>query len=511
MNFQHLPKPRLPSAWPRRVTPLVMALFVAGCAAGPDYVAPAPPVNRSYGAERLHKATDSAPVSGGEAQQFSTGRDLPAEWWTLFDSEALNTLIRRALQRSPGIAGAQAALRQAQAVLEAQRAAFYPTVQAGFSPSRQKNPVGTLAPTLNSGVPVYNLATAQVSVSYAPDVFGGNRRQVESLAAQAAYQRYQLEAAYLSLSSNIVVAAVQEAALRGQIVATERLISLQSEQVSLFRSQNTLGAIAVADVVAQEAALAQTQASLSQLRKQLALQRDLLAALSGSLPDELPSEIFDLDALHLPTELPLSVPADLVTQRPDVAAAAESLHAASAQVGVASANRLPQFLISGAYGGTSTQLSSLFSPGNIFWDIAGNVSQTLLDGGALHQRQLASVAAYDQAAAQYRQAVLLACQNVADVLNALQFDAEGLAAQVAAEQAASKSLDIARDALKAGAVSYLALITAEQTYQQASINVVQARANRLSDTAALYAALGGGWWNRPAPVSSSGGGAPVLR
>jgi NodT family efflux transporter outer membrane factor (OMF) lipoprotein len=339
-----------------------------------------------------------------------------------------------------------------------------------------------------------------------PDVFGLNRRTVESLQAQAEAQRFQLEATYLTLTSNVVAAAVQEALLRGQIKATQEIVKIQSEALDIIRHQLALGQIAGDAVAAQEAALAQAQASLPPLQKQLAQQRDLLAALAGRFPSEVPSEKFDLAALDLPRELPVSLPSGLVEQRPDVRAAEEQLHSASAQIGVAIANMLPNITLSPNAGYAANELSRLFGPGTSYWTIAATLTQPIFEGGALFHRTRAARAAFEEAAATYRSTVLTAFQNVADSLRALQSDAEALKAAVGAEHAAATSLDIARTQLQLGAVAYLALLNAESTYQQAVISLVQARANRYADTAALFQSLGGGWWNRPDVVSAKSSG-----
>lgn len=474
----------------------VVTALVAGCTVGPDFHRPEAPRAGGYTAEATALQTSSANVPGGEAQRLIQGMDLPGQWWTLFHSEELDRLIDKSLKANPNLLAAQAALREAMENVYAQIGFYYPTVQASFSPSRQKNPVGTLSPTLTSGQPIFNLYTAQVSVGYAPDVFGGNRRQVESLLAQAEFQRFQLEATYLTLTSNVVVTALQEASLRAQIAATERVVNIETEQVEISRRQYALGAIAMGDVVAQEAVLAQTMATLPNLKKQLALQRDLLTALAGRFPSDEPTEKFELSTLHLPQELPLTLPSKLVEQRPDIRSAEAQLHAASAQIGVATANMLPQITLSAALGGTATQFGELLASNNVFWSIAGSATQTVFAGGTLLHRKRAAIAAYDQAAAQYRSTVISAFQNVADSLRALQYDAEALNAQVAAEHAAAENLGIARRALQLGSISYLAMLSAEQTYQQAVINLVQSRTSRYMDTAALFQALGGGWWNR---------------
>lgn len=478
------------------VCTLLISALSAGCTVGPDFHRPDAPQTSRYTAADIPMQTASANVPGGEAQRLVLGMDLPGQWWTLFHSEALDRLVTQALKANPNVHAAEAALRESMENVYAQQGFFYPTVQASFAPSRQKNPVGTLAPTLSSGQAIFNLYTAQVSVGFTPDVFGGNRRQVESLLAQAEYQRFQLEATYLTLTCNLVVAALQEASLRAQIAATEKVVEIEIEQVEIFRRQHALGAIALADVIAQQAALAQTMATLPILKKQLALQRDSLAALAGRLPSDEPAEQFDLASLQLPQDLPLTLPSRLVEQRPDIRSAEAQLHAASAQIGVATANMLPQLTLSGALGGTSTQIGKMLEASNVFWSLAGSAMQTAFAGGTLLHRKRAAVAAYDQAAAQYRSTVITAFQNVADSLRALQYDAEALEAQVTAEQAAGESLKIARRALQLGSISYLALLNAEQTYQQAVISLAQSRTNRYLDTAALFQSLGGGWWNR---------------
>jgi NodT family efflux transporter outer membrane factor (OMF) lipoprotein len=306
-----------------------------------------------------------------------------------------------------------------------------------------------------------------------------------------------------------VAAAVQEALLRGQINATEQIIKVETEALEILRHQLSLGQIAGADVAVQEAALAQAQASLPPLQKQLAQQRDLLAALAGRFPSEGPSEKFELVDLRLPQELPVSLPAKLVEQRPDVGAAEAQLHSASAQIGVAIANRLPNVTLSANAGYAANVLSQLFGPGNNYWSIAASLTQPIFEGGTLLHRERAARAAYDDAVAQYRSTLITAFQNVADALRVLQSDANALTAAVAAERAAATTLNITRHQLELGQVAYLLFVNAEQTYQQTIVSLVQARANRYADTAALFQALGGGWWNRadvvsPRPTATAG-------
>jgi NodT family efflux transporter outer membrane factor (OMF) lipoprotein len=479
-------------AVPAAAVALAVACGLGGCAAGPDYQRPALKVDR-YLATPLPERTAEAPGPAGGAQRIVAAADIPADWWRLFRSPALDRLVTQGLAANPTVEAADAALRIALANVAAQRGGYYPTVQAGLAPTRQKNPVGTLAPTLASGQAVYTLYTGQVTVSYLPDVFGVNRRQVESALAQAEAAKFQLQAARLALCANLASAAIQEASLRAQIRATLQLIDTQAEQLGVLQRQYGLGAIAQADVVAQEAALAQIRAGLPALYKQLAAQRDAIAVLVGRAPADMPDETFALDDLALPPELPVAVPASLVERRPDVRAAEAQLKSASAQVGVAVANLLPQVTLTAAYGGASTGLSRLLASENAFWSLGAGLAQTLFDGGTLRARKRATVAGLDQAGALYRAAVLNAFQNVADALEAVTQDAAALQAEVAAEDAAFRSLTIARRSYELGASSYLAVLNAQQAYQQAVLARAQFQANRYSDTVALFQALGGGW------------------
>ncbi|HVO48547.1 MAG TPA: efflux transporter outer membrane subunit [Steroidobacteraceae bacterium] len=469
---------------------------LAGCAVGPNFKAPPPPSVDGYLPQPLPAQTASAQTPGGEAQRFVTGMVIPSDWWTLFESPELNALVERAFKSNPTIESAQAALRQADENYYAQRASWFPTVQAGYSVQRQRNAVGTLAPTLSSGESIFDLHTAQVSVSYVLDVFGGVRRQTESTRSLADAQRYQLEATYLTLATNVATNAIQVAAVRAQLAATDDIVRSEREALQILQKQYELGSIAYTDVMAQEATLATTEATVPALQKQLEQVRHQLATLTGRFPAEAAPEEFDLGTLRLPRDLPVSVPAQLVRQRPDVLAAEAQLHSASAQVGVALANLLPQITLSGAQGGAATQLGQLFAAGNTFWSGGASLTQTLFESGALWHRERAARAGLDEAGAQYRSVVLTAFQNVADSLTALQLDAQAVNDSVRAATAAEQSLITVRRNVELGSTGYLALLNAQQTYQQAVLNLAQARANRYSDTAALFQSLGGGWWNR---------------
>jgi NodT family efflux transporter outer membrane factor (OMF) lipoprotein len=496
--------PGIPGARPIIAALICAVLMTSGCAVGPNFKRPAPPAAQGYLPEPLPPHTESASVAGGDAQRFVAGMNIPAQWWTLFQSPDLDALIQQAFKNNPSVQSAQAALRGANENYYAQRGALLPSAQASYSFSRNRNATGTLAPTLNSGDSIFNLHTAQVSVSYVLDVFGGTRRETESLHSQAESQQYQLEATYLTLASNVITTAIGEASARAQLAATDGIVQSEREALQILRRQYEIGSIAMTDVMAQEAALATTEATVPALKKQLEQSRHALATLAGRLPSEPVDAHFELGSLHLPEDLPVTVPAQLVRQRPDVLAAEAQLHSATAQVGVAIANMLPQITLTGNEGGASTQLGQLFAAGNTFWSGGASLTQTLFAGGALLHKERAARAGLDQAGAQYRSAVLTAFQNVADTLTALQLDAQTLSASVRAEQAAKESLVTVRRNVELGSVGYLALLNAQQTYQQAVLNLAQAQANRYTDTAALFQALGGGWWNREGQAQSQG-------
>ncbi len=480
----------------RRCFPAAAALGVAallgGCTVGPDFVAPKPPPVSGYSRQAQPPRTAAADVAGGEAQAFVRGLDIPGQWWTLFHSPELSQIIAAALKGNPGVQAAQARLREAKEQLYASEGAFLPTVSANAATTRERISGASLgAPGTTS---LFTLNSASVSVSYLLDIWGGTRRAVESLAAQAEYERFELEASDLTLTSNIVTAAVEEASLRAQIGATQDIITIESQVLAGLQREFAIGAAANTAVLAQAAALAQARGQLPPLQKQLAQTRDQLTAYLGRLPSDELRETFTLASLHLPETIPVSLPAKLVEQRPDIRAAEAQLHEASAEIGVATANMLPQITLSASFGSETT--AALFSPGSAVWNLGAGLAQPIFEGGKLLHLRRAAVAAFDAAAAQYRDTVITAFQNVADALRALQADADAVSAQAAAERAAADSLDASRRQFRIGAISYLSLLNAEQTYQQARISLVEAEAGRYSDTAALFQALGGGWWNR---------------
>lgn len=469
---------------------LAALLLASGCAVGPNFHRPSTPETAG-----VSKNPPTSIVGGGLSQTLQPGADVPAQWWTLYQSPPLNRLVDAALKANPDIEAAQAALRSAHQLYLAERGALLPTVDIGGSATRQKAS-GALSPPLSTTQLQFNLYNVEADVGFTPDVFGGTRRQIESTAAQAEAQRFVTEATFLTLTANVVTAAIQAAGLSDQIKAAKAAIADESDILELMRRQQAVGQTGGADVAAQEALLAQTEQALPPLNKQLAQTLDQLAALTGRSPAEALNEAVDLNALSLPAALPLSLPAKLVEQRPDIRGAEANLHAASAQVGVAIAARLPSFALTASYGGASTAIGQVLSQPDSLWVLGASFSQPIFQGGALYHRQKAAEASLDQAKAQYRSTVLSALQNVADALAALQADADAQSAADRAELAAQRSLTIAKKQFEVGDTSRVALLNAEQAYEQALIALAQARANRFADTAALYQALGGGWWNR---------------
>jgi NodT family efflux transporter outer membrane factor (OMF) lipoprotein len=475
----------------------IASVVITGCAVGPDFHSPEAPAVNSYTAEALPPETASAPGVAGAAQRLIPGREIPEAWWTLFHSAALDSLIREALAANPTLAAAEATLRQSQENYRALvGSALFPSVNADASVTRQKIS-GAAVGQPNARFDPFTLYSASVGVTYALDVTGGARRELESLRSQVDYERFLVEGAYLTITANIVTTAINEAALRAELGATSEIIQAQEKQLDVMERQFQLGAVAKTDVLAQRSQLAQTRATLPPLEKALSQTRHLLAVLAGKLPSEaaaLPG--FSIDGFELPQEVPVSLPSSLVRQRPDIRAAESLMHAASAQIGVATAALLPQITLTGSFGSEASRSGSLFTGGAGVWSLGAGLLQPLFHGGELSAKHRAAAAAYDSAAAQYRATVLQAFQNVADVLRALEADANSLKARAEAEASARELLDMAQKQFQLGAVSYLSLLNAERQFQQSRISVVQAQAARFADTAALFKALGGGWWNR---------------
>ena len=460
-----------------------LAMALSACAVGPDFERPAPPDVEGFTPEKT--------ASPGNGQRFKQGADVPARWWTAFGSKQLDQLIEEALERSPTLEAADAAIRVAQSNTDAATGAFFPQVVLNSNSSYTLSSGDSTTTTVTQQA--YSFFTKQVQISYAPDIWGANLRTVEGLEAQREIQGYQKQAAYLTLAADVAKAAIEEASLRGQIAATRRVIDLEQQRLTLLQRQFAYGAVAGTDVLSQQSALAQARQTLPDLERRLAVQRNLLTALAGRYPSQEVGETFDLAHIALPHELPLGLPARLVAQRPDIKAAEAGVHSASAQVGVAIAARLPNIVLTASGGTSAFSLAQLFTPGTGFYALAGNIAQPAFDGMTLLNKQRAAQAELQQAQAQYRAPAINAFQNVADSLRALQADAGAVKEARAAESLSKKYLDKIRSQLKFGGVSQLAVVDAQRALLAASISRVQAEALRLADTVALFAALGGGW------------------
>lgn len=473
---------------PSRLAGLLTALTLSACVLGPEFTSPESPETDRYSSADQTIAADSG-------QRLIPGAAVPADWWTMFGSNKLDALIAHGLDNSLTVAAARARLREVQENLNSQvGAVLLPNVDAGISSSRQK--VSGTAFGGNSSI--YTLHNVSVSASYGMDLFGASARYLETLESQVDYERYRLQAARMTLAANLVTAAVQEASLRDQIAATGSIIADSQAQLKMIEQRFALGAVAQSAVLAQRSLLAQARTALPALHKQLQQNRHLLNVLAGDLPSESSLPEFRLDELHLPAGLPLSLPSELVRQRPDILAAESLLHQATANVGLATANLYPRITLTGSYGSESPNIAGLFKPGSTVWDAGAGLVQPLFHGGELRARKRGAEAAYDQAGANYRGVVLNAFRDVADTLLALGMDAQSLQLQQDAESAAQKTLELLRRQYEVGAASYLELLSASQQYQQARIARTQAEAARLADSAALVHALGGGWWNEPA-------------
>lgn len=476
-------------------TALALAIGLAGCAVGPNYHQPAAP--KVPLTARPLPATTS--MAGGVAQRFEVGGAIAGDWWHLYQSPQLDALIKNALANNPNLKAAQATLLQAEETVRAAQGSLLPTISAGAGIQRDKASTAGKAAFGGGGgavVPAYTLHSASLTVSYAPDLFGGQRRQIENLAAQADYQRWQLEASYLTLTSNIVAAAVNEASLNAQISATQGVIADEQQLLTILQAQVSLGGAAQTQLLQQQAQLAQQEATLPPLKAQLAQAQNQLAAYAGQFPGTFDLRSFTLDDLTLPKTIPVSLPSALVAQRPDIQAAAAQLHEATANVGVATANMLPQISLSANIGHEALASASLFTPQSLLWSLVASATQPLFEGGALVAQRKEAIYAMQAAAESYQATVVSAFENVADALSALQYDAETLAAADEAANAAQQSLALTQAQYKMGGQPFSAVLMAQITYQNALIIEVKAKAARLSDTAALYQALGGGWWHR---------------
>lgn len=465
------------------------ALLAGGCAVGPDFVRPKPPPVTRYSRE---KAPEQTVEAAGRAQRFEIGATVARDWWRLFNSPQIDEVVRMAISRNLTLQSALATLRQSRENLRAGYGVFFPQIDAGFNAARQKfSPAqfGSSAPGST-----FNLYTLNSTVSYVLDVFGGQRRQVENLAAQAEYQRQTARAAYLTLIGSVVNASIAGAAYKAEIKATEQIVAFQKEQLQITDDQAKAGTVPYSNVLAIRAQLEASEATLPPLRKNLSQTRHLLTALTGQTPEQWTPPALDLADFTLPAEVPVTLPSELVRRRPDILAAEAQMHSASAVIGVATAAMFPSLTLSGDYGRDSMDVTKLFSSGTAFWSMGANLAAPIFHGGTLWFQRRAAIEAYNASCSNYRQAVAAGFQQVADALRGLELDASTVKTQSEALATAAQNLELIHSNYKAGLVNYLQVISADTQYQQANLGLIQAQALRLQDTTALFVALGGGWW-----------------
>jgi len=475
---------------------LIHLFCVIGCAVGPNFVRPKPPSVEGYA--RGGEPTMTV-FADGQMQRFEKGAGVAADWWHLFNSPKINAVLEEALTNNQTLQAARASLRQSQENLRAGYGVFFPQFDASFSATRQKFSPARFGSTSPSTI--FNFFTLATTVNYTLDVFGRQRRTVEGLRAQADFQRYTALATYLTLTGNVVNTVIAQAGYSAQIKATEQMIQLLKEQVGITETQAEAGIVPYVNALSLRTQLASTEGTLPALRQRLSQAEHLLATLAGCTPAEWTPPEVDLGDLKLPGDLPISLPSDLVRQRPDILAAEAQLHSASANIGVATAALYPSVTLDGTYGQNSTSLKDLFMSKSNYWSMAANASTPLFHGGTLWFQRKAALEAYQESLANYRQSVLSAFAQVADTLRALENDAETLLAESQALSTAGQALRLIQTNYVAGTASYLQVLVANLQYRQAQVAYLQAVTQRLQDTVALFVALGGGWWNAEGKLS----------
>ncbi len=473
---------------------ILLAGAQTACMMGPNFKSPQSPKVRQYTETQLPAKTVAAKGPGGAAQAFRKDKDIPLLWWELFHSNKINQLIKRGLINSPNLAAASAALRQAQQNWKAQiGSSLLPAWDVSMGVQRQQYSADQIGQNSSSTFSLYN---PSFNLSYTFDFFGEARRQVESLKAEVDYQEFQLIAAQLTLTSNIVTTSINIASYREQIAATKKIIKAEQDILNILNQQYKVGGVSQENILTQVATLEQTKAMLPPLELSLSQAKHALSVLVGGFPEEPLPEI-DLKTLRLPTELPLTMPSRLVRQRPDVRASEALLHAACAQIGVATARLFPQITLTGNEGWLNNTWQQLFTSTTNVWSIATLATQPIFKGNSLRALRRAAIASFQETSAQYQQTVLQAFQNVADVLSAIEIDARLLQTQIKADDAARAALILATKQYRLGAINYINLLTAQDQYLNIHLKKIQAQAVRYTDTVALFQALGGGWWHKP--------------
>ena len=493
----------------------MLAAATGGCTTvGPNFKAPTPPTTQRYvpPAEATAPAAEDA-GSTAPRQTVVLGEKVTGEWWPLFRSPALDGLVKQAIAGSPTLESAKARLTEARDEVAAVRGGLSP--QIGFDANVEEEKESAAAFGLKPNVaPLpanFSLLQLGPSVSYDLDLFGGGRRRVERQSALADYQGDQLDAAYMILTADTVTQAIQVAAVRAQQKAVDDILDLDRQNLELVSKEREAGTVPDSDVVSAQSQLAADETLKPGLDQQLSVAKHALAVLTGRAPGDWSPPDFDMAALTLPGELPVSLPSELVHQRPDILAAEAQLHAASAQIGIATAQLYPDITLSAGISASSLNWATLFSPSGLVWSVAGGLVQPVFDGGMRQAERRAALAEFKASAADYQQTVLLSFGQVADVLQALTHDADLLAAQQRALDLASESARLQRINYSDGGVGLINLLDAQRQYQQARLGYVRAQAQRYQDTIQLLVAMGGGWWDANLTVADETGAAPAKR
>ncbi len=471
-------------------------LVMSACTVGPDFSRPAAPSQTTY----IPDPVAATLPAQGQAQHFLSGAAVAPDWWRLFKSASLDTMVHQAIANNQTLQAAEASLRRSQNTLMAGYGVFYPHLDAHAGATRERN--APLQPGLTANGSIFNVVTLSGTISYTLDVFGGERRSVEGLQAEVDYQTWQTQAAYLTLTANVINTAIARAAYAAQLHATEQLISLQKQQLQTTQVQVHSGTAPFSAILSLRSLIASNEALVPALAQKISQAEHLLATLEGVAPSEARLPDIVLTGLSLPTDLPVSLPSLLVRQRPDILSAEAQLHRASADIGVATAAMFPSFSLTGTYGAAGSDMGSLFASGGRFWSVGPSVDIPLFHAGSLWFGRKAAINAYQQATANYRQTVLDAFAQVADALKALEFDAQALQKQAEAQAAAEEALRLLQANYQSGLVTYLDLLIADVQLHQVNIAYLQALAQRYQDTVGLFVALGGGWWNGPASTEN---------
>jgi NodT family efflux transporter outer membrane factor (OMF) lipoprotein len=490
---------------------IALALAVSACTTvGPNFTSPAAPTVTHYTspAEGPLSNPDAGPTA--PRQTLTVGDKVAVDWWTLYRSPDLERLVKEAIAGSPTLEGAKARLTAAREEVAASRGALYPQVGIGASATEERQSAGAfgLSAAQFALPPSFNYFQIGPTVSWTPDLFGGAHRTIEQRAALADFQNDQLGAAYLTLTGATVTEAIQLAAVRAQLKTVDDILEIDRQNLELVRKERQAGSVPDSDVVAAESQLAADETLKPGLDQQLSAARHAMAILLGRAPGEWSPPDFDLATLTLPSRLPVTLPSELVHQRPDIQAAEAQLHAASARIGIATAQLYPSITLSAGVSGSSLNGGNLFSPAGLIWSIAAGITQPIFDGGTRRAERRAALADFKAYAADYKLTVLQSFGQVADILEALEHDAAFLAAQQRALDTASQSVKLQRINYTEGGAGLLNLLDAERQYQQASLGYARATAQRYQDTTQLLLAMGGGWWGASVSLADNGQAKP---